>query len=401
MKTRFEKLAKDLDIDIVITWGHGMHQEAKQDPDAQDCKLHIWDYGTLDTSGQNNYLDYLYEGSGEAYIRLQDRYVLRSSGSLTKMDEYAAVPPANTYQFGEFDLFNMWYTATLRNFCSSQKKFDRYIAKYAKRAIDRNDREDRLKEMEDKTREAFLKHMASLSGRKVKDTKRRVQTLEASLVQLQEQQVTTHASLEDEMDKLNYLESLASTKKDFYKDQIDNLLDHVDFERVLYNDVSKALEMYTKDMWLYSPSRKKRTPLGKFKIAYTVDNKKISITNLTNKQGGRDHPHVESSRPCWGSGQGAIVDAATSSDVVTLFSFIVGYLESYNPRDSWGRYAAYWFDKQKDQTEYLAEDGVYRTKAEQKKFEEGGTNESPLEGILDTAVAAVSQAEIENTPQES
>lgn len=72
----------------------------------------------------------------------------------------------------------------------------------------------------------------------------------------------------------------------------------------------------------------------------------VKMRNLDNRQQEDywDHPHVENQNACFGDIASLIGDLQANGEIMGLFEVLIQYLETYNPSDSWGSHARYWFD---------------------------------------------------------
>lgn len=85
--------------------------------------------------------------------------------------------------------------------------------------------------------------------------------------------------------------------------------------------------------------------LGRFQIDVHLTNYSIRIHNLDNPQSGRDHPHVPGGAPCFGGNASEFTQLIGNGQFGIFVELIIQWLENYNPRDDWGRYASLWFNQ--------------------------------------------------------
>lgn len=98
-------------------------------------------------------------------------------------------------------------------------------------------------------------------------------------------------------------------------------------------------------------------PIGRFLISMSPSNGSILVKNLTKRlnYGGFqwDHPHIHSSRPCWGNIGPTLQRAIAEYDLPIATNLIIDYLESVNERDTYGRNFNKWVEhheRNRDQT---------------------------------------------------
>jgi hypothetical protein len=106
------------------------------------------------------------------------------------------------------------------------------------------------------------------------------------------------------------------------------------------------LVLTTPELTLTDPRSGDRVPLGVMQITFGLGGEAASlrIANTTNPQQGRPHPHVGGDGvPCLGNIGETVGNLIGACEFVGAFEQVLQYLESYNPADSWGRHATYWF----------------------------------------------------------
>lgn len=105
----------------------------------------------------------------------------------------------------------------------------------------------------------------------------------------------------------------------------------------------------TPDLRLTRPDGESRW-LGAFEITIKLDGLEIHLANLNTKRGGRDHPHVVNGRPCFGGHDNQLYELLGRGELYTVFELILQYLETLNINDEYGRYGAFWFDVEDEQS---------------------------------------------------
>lgn len=85
--------------------------------------------------------------------------------------------------------------------------------------------------------------------------------------------------------------------------------------------------------------------LGAFKMNIPIAGDGINLTNLNTRRGGRNHPHVSGDgTPCFGGHTDSMYELLGRGEIYVVVDLLIQYLESVNMRDSWGSYAALWFE---------------------------------------------------------
>lgn len=179
-----------------------------------------------------------------------------------------------------------------------------------------------------------------------------VTQLEQQQGQLQEQLVQNEIALREKARALR----LATTINEEDLTEADKAFDALDRNALVKNLALKegarsTIEITTPHLYLHNPDRTERVPLGTMRIDLDLSTRKVKIFNLTNTKATRQHPHVPSDgTPCWGGIEVAMRNLLKDWELPAMVDIIVGFLESYNPADSWGIWGGLWFED-KDQIE--------------------------------------------------
>jgi hypothetical protein len=144
----------------------------------------------------------------------------------------------------------------------------------------------------------------------------------------------------------------------------DALLGHPKIARI--EDNGTTLTVRTVPLDIENPNTGETAYLGVIDIQmrhesdYGMD---VALHNRDNakscEDGMRAHPHCpQDGHPCWGGSEAMAADLMASYNVPALVEFIIRYLESYNPSDSWGRtFGPEWFGHEEDGEYTEGEDG--------------------------------------------
>lgn len=218
-----------------------------------------------------------------------------------------------------------------------------------------------------KTAAQSLESAANLEADTVRN---KISQFENEVAQQNAQAIQSHRSMQQEKLKLDMLEQMRTDETDNFTSELEELGKNINIRDIHFTkgdpglEAESRLEVWTNQMYLYSPTAKERVPLGFMRISlYT--NGRIIIVNETNVKGNppKPHPHVSSQGDaCWGGIQSQIVKLVGQFNLVALFETIFAYLENYHPEDDYARFAPYWFDTQ--EIEHLQEDGSYLTETE-------------------------------------
>lgn len=123
------------------------------------------------------------------------------------------------------------------------------------------------------------------------------------------------------------------------------LVDHPRTTSVRFiND--NTLEITTDTVTLHHPEQGPVALMGQFRIVKDLSTPHLpTIENLSSMRNNRHHPHVpHNGAPCYGGIEQTIFDAIRDAEYLAMFEYLLEFLESYNPRDDWGRFAAWWIE---------------------------------------------------------
>jgi hypothetical protein len=107
---------------------------------------------------------------------------------------------------------------------------------------------------------------------------------------------------------------------------------------------NNSLLIETVGLDLTNPDNGRSVYLGRFRVAIPMNGETPTMVNLDNKRQGWEHPHVgDGGYGCFGSSESLLREFVQNREILGLFEFIIFYLETYNPQDSYGRHADWWF----------------------------------------------------------
>ena len=107
----------------------------------------------------------------------------------------------------------------------------------------------------------------------------------------------------------------------------------------------------TDDLRLHCEDRTDTRWLGAFRIEINLATGSVKLHNLSTRHGGRDHPHVTNGNPCFGGDHHAFAQLQSNGDLFVLFEMLLQYLETLNLADEYGRFGAYWFEREDERPE--------------------------------------------------
>lgn len=182
------------------------------------------------------------------------------------------------------------------------------------------------------------------------DIRRRVAQQEAILTSHQETVLTAQAELQQLGAQAESLEARAHMSNEDLDTLLEKVKQHPRITDVEFN-IESALVLTTDTVTMTHPAFGSRT-MGRYKITLIMGGHtegaqySIRIQNLDYPRNGRHHPHVPSNgQPCWGDASATIGKYLTEMRLIPLIEMLFMYLESFNPEDDYGRFAAWWYDE--------------------------------------------------------
>jgi hypothetical protein len=150
----------------------------------------------------------------------------------------------------------------------------------------------------------------------------------------------------DNENELHALENDDVDNTSQYEAHWNAFLNHPRVERIAVEGNNMAI--FTDGINITDPRDNRSTYLGKFKMLIPFGAAgQILYKNIDNTKQGRHHPHVEENGvPCLGEIATLVAELRSNGELSALLEISFQYLESYNPEDSWARYATRWFDTQ-------------------------------------------------------
>lgn len=247
------------------------------------------------------------------------------------------------YLIGEVAERVVWFHYPVE-YILEQRRFQPEVwYQYAiKRSIDEDFAAALAERVTSASRDAFIAYMGEgrMSGRVVR-VRRNIAEQETNVNSYRSQIARSLTSLTEhqrELDALMQVINQGDTSWDTYWQQ---LVEHPRIAAIEWQE--PTLVFRTDEVQLRHPVSDDTTPLGIMEIKIDLQDQYITIHNLTNARGNRAHPHVNGTGPCFGEYEHAVYQMLGDGDLTGLMELMFVYLETFNPRDDWGRYGAYWF----------------------------------------------------------
>lgn len=409
-----KQIEKDLGVKIVLRWGKGQFNEEtpSQNRSSKSPRITIFDLSTNRTNGYSDYKE-MYGSNLTGNRRGRIGYIpLRKLQAYMRVANSATIPAVLKYQLeiagrnyvlADIGIFSAWVRFPLVNF-EDEEIPDWVIMDLLKAIVEKSflGKEEIEKQRREQSKLALgqvFEAMKAITTRaeltakqKVADNEIRIQDSARMLARAQEGLLTAKLELrlarEVHLDRQELLEGEMKLVRE------SESFDSFEFEPVAAAGAGPYLNVYTNPVYLYTPNRRKRVYLGKFKIRVNLGSFEFSYVNLDNKRGNGDvgqwaHPHTgHAGHMCMGnytSSPGAMFQHGMIYDALEQ---AIHLLEAYNPRDA-GSTPYLWFNKGGKQdagdapeVEYLHENGKYYRKGKEpkpKKVVEGATMKGDIE----------------------
>lgn len=224
------------------------------------------------------------------------------------------------------------------------------------------ERERRRQERQrDAARESFMA-AAEAAARGQRDQYEREYQQQESYAREYEQ---NHARAMTEIQRLSILLRALDADNGFDREQAqrewDALINHPKVTGIRQENrryMGECTVITTPELIMTDPDTGESHPLGAFDIFLPgpASGQFPQFHNLTNPRNGRHHPHVDSGgSACFGGSHSLVSEMVRSGSLAGLFEFMIQYLESYNPQDSYGMYARDWGFGVRDEEDHYEE----------------------------------------------
>lgn len=164
-----------------------------------------------------------------------------------------------------------------------------------------------------------------------------------------QEQITAARNTQREIDSLERTDSLS---EEDLRAQWEAIQRHAYVVNVDYRNGRMTID--TKALAMEHPDTGERVGIGHFRIEMDPSSGHVHLRNQDGGRRGRDHPHVQEGEACWGNIGSQITRYVSDRNYSSAFELIIPYLQSFNPQDDWGRYAAWFY--QEPILDYVPED---------------------------------------------
>jgi len=196
----------------------------------------------------------------------------------------------------------------------------------------------------ERRRRAFEQFVSQGRDRALNQLRRRITESEQNILGNQQQLTENLQNLNNYGKQVAALEATLSEDSGTWQTRFDELCSHPRLTDVEF--ANGGFVLTTDHLRLTSPDTGESRWLGRFKITVPLGGSNgysISFDNLDNAKGGRPHPHVAHDGPCFGAISATVAQLHADLELMALADVLVMFLESFNSKDDWGSYAAYWF----------------------------------------------------------
>lgn len=384
VKEFFQELEDSIGKPVTIRWMNGRAQPLRDDTEG----LIIYDFSCQREGTAPQPLDTIFYGTGSPrktvslevfpyYLPIQEggENVVKTEGDRSMIGTYA-----KDAVWISFPLSNIKDKDHLKHIlngvCENASNVEFWI-----------EREEAERQ---KVREHFIQHMRTALDREIEQEEQNVRTIESQLTQLNQQYIEYYRNMVAAGKKLAYAKGQKKDDHDKMDAQLQELYRNHWVEKIEWNSRENCLEIYTKLIYLHSPDRTERTPLGAMVVQF-MQNGAVRVKNLTNMRGSSHHPHIEGGgNPCWGGAQHSVGKLSASGELVGLFEVTMNYIQTYNPEDSLANQAPLWFTE--NETEYKQDDGSWKTKQQLKDDEVSGETETQEASVTESELTGNAQS---------
>lgn len=233
--------------------------------------------------------------------------------------------------------------------------FERLFADPVLRCVSDEFRQEYEDHLRQATEDVFvtLSREGKEAGRR--DVRHRLTLTEEAVAQATRNLITQKTHLLDLQREFDALEASSNFDVDEIRDSWQRLLHHAKVEDASIE--AGKIEVVTSFLRMTDPRTGESCPLGRFRIRLVPGNHAITMENLDLPRLGRAHPHCgQRGEPCLGSIDESVIELLSQHEYVGVLELLLQWIQSFNPRDEYGRYAGYWFDSEEARAEREAEE---------------------------------------------
>lgn len=251
--------------------------------------------------------------------------------------------PDTDYLIGEVAERVVWYHYAVE-YILEQRRFnvELWYDHAIRRAIDPEFTTQLAERVAEASRNAFVAFMGEgRMSRRVQNLRQTIEQNENNINNYRSSIATSLRQLSESQNELDTLLTLIGQGDISWDEYWERLVNHPRITAIEWEE--PTLTFRTDEIFLSHPTAGTRASLGVMEIKLNLRDHYITIVNTTNPRGNRAHPHVNGDAPCFGQWEHAIYQLLADGNIYDLMEMMFVYLESFNPRDDWGRFAAYWF----------------------------------------------------------
>lgn len=232
------------------------------------------------------------------------------------------------------------------------------LVRFLRRAADPAFMEGHAERLAQQTEEAFAAIMNEVHEVQVREREAAFQQAERMNQTLVAELGQNVAQLQAARHALDAIQAVEGISPERIAQEWENLNNHARITNVRGSGDMK-LEITTDTIVMTHPNSGVRRTIGEFLITADFRRNTVNLTNLRGARGDRFHPHVpRNGQPCWGEIGPLVVELVAHREIVALVEVVIQYLESFNPRDSWGVYAELWFNRADENPEFNTTEGL-------------------------------------------
>ena len=353
---QLDVLEEELDKPIRVLYAGGIRGYSNRSPAWTDAHIAEWDDRAAEHGITVAVWASLATAAGIGTLQISSPLTAADT-AITAYDSY--VPNHNTrlpedveeLRFGHEHVLAelaprlVVYRSPLHTLNLTPIDFDTFMAEPIRQAADpefveRVEERRRARELEE-----FATWASSALDRQLDGVRNNIVSWEHALVEHQSECADAHRRLRDLKAQADALAESMQHTADDYRTMFERLAAHPRITDVSF--MEQQLKLTTDTVTMTHPDHGQRT-LGRMRISIGIgDLRSIQIENLDYPRNGRAHPHVPGNpgTPCFGDYAPVIAKYLGDLALVGLVEMLFSYLESFEPSDDYGRYAALWYSQ--------------------------------------------------------
>lgn len=259
------------------------------------------------------------------------------------------LPESPQVVIGEIEHRAVWYFFHLGYLPDADKlDMDRVILEPIRASMSNERIEEFRAEASERSALLFVDAMKDMPKKRLSEKTGRADAHAVRIAELEQQLGTEKSAASIVQREIDFMLSGETVSEDHWKTQWKILHNHPMIKTNSLQMNGLVVSYETQELMIEDVEEGRegwRYPIGSFRIKVDLENFALRIKNLTMRMDDKDHPHVRSEAPCLGDYHSEVNDLFTTRELAAIVEWLFGYLESYNPRDDYGRAIRLWRDR--------------------------------------------------------